>query len=444
MATGASDQPCIVWDISAMTTFLDLGAAVIMLDCSVWGSNPGNVEVKTTFSTPAFHYFPTECFAGFLVEMTSETDEDATPDGIREAKTVYTAMADMAEDLSIEATWAKNPVVSLGDIMSVDLGVISRWPSPALGRRRRRQQQFERLKGWPQAASFILWKTRQDCRGVLDRALATSCRENARARYRASATGSPPSYNRRKTAGPTRGLCLTEFDSVIEEMEDQMEDLSAYRRYSEHAVGVGAGLDRISTDTGIMDSPKKPHWTTLFRGNMLIFASSDGIAIVCFSTVEAANVRVKLMNGRFLNGCIVEAPIAVGSETVEIFLSLRFVWVKKEDLELRMRRGGYLRHVNQSRSFSWKTGVKTRSEDNEDDVDVGDMEELLPADLLLELDPPSLRRPLLQLPNGLTKITRDPLLLIMRVQKAGTVLGVDNSLLSDLANKQRVFNPPDY
>ncbi|KAF2488372.1 hypothetical protein BU16DRAFT_568253 [Lophium mytilinum] len=53
--------------------------------------------------------------------------------------------------------------------------------------------------------------------------------------------GSPPSYNRRKTAGPTRGLSLTEFDSAIEEMEDQMEELSAYRCYSEHAVGLGAG-----------------------------------------------------------------------------------------------------------------------------------------------------------------------------------------------------------
>ncbi|KAF2493376.1 hypothetical protein BU16DRAFT_78349 [Lophium mytilinum] len=92
--------------------------------------------------------------------------------------------------------------------------------------------------------------------------LRQAAEQNARARHRASATGSPPAYNRRKTAGPTRGLSLTEFDSAIEEMEDQMEELAAYRRYSEHAVGLGAGLDRISTDTGIMDSPKKPHWTT--------------------------------------------------------------------------------------------------------------------------------------------------------------------------------------
>ncbi|KAF2812501.1 PSP1-domain-containing protein [Mytilinidion resinicola] len=92
--------------------------------------------------------------------------------------------------------------------------------------------------------------------------LRQAAEQNARARHRASTTGSPPSYNRKKTAGPIRGLSLTEFDSAIEEMEDQMEELSYNRRYSENVAGLGAGLDRITTEAGIIDSPKKPHWAT--------------------------------------------------------------------------------------------------------------------------------------------------------------------------------------
>ncbi|KAF2491434.1 hypothetical protein BU16DRAFT_594366 [Lophium mytilinum] len=97
------------------------------------------IEIKPTRGMDAaFHHFPTECIAGFLVEKTLETEEDvipdedavpdegATPVEIREARTVvYTAMAVIADDMKTEATWHKTAVVSLGDLMSVDLGVLS-------------------------------------------------------------------------------------------------------------------------------------------------------------------------------------------------------------------------------------------------------------------------------------------------------------------------------
>lgn len=99
--------------------------------------------------------------------------------------------------------------------------------------------------------------------------LKQAAEQNARARHRASTTGSPSPYARRKTAGPTRGLSLTEFDSAIEEMEDHMEELqqAAYgRRYSEQTTGLGAGLggiiSGIPSDDALMDSSKKPHWAT--------------------------------------------------------------------------------------------------------------------------------------------------------------------------------------
>ncbi|KAF2492217.1 hypothetical protein BU16DRAFT_542126 [Lophium mytilinum] len=74
-------------------------------------------------------------------------------------------------------------------------------------------------------------------------------------------------------------------------------------------------------------------------------------------------------------------------EDLRILVIEDIVQVKKADLELRMRRGGYLRYVNRSsydalqkrhETISWKTGEKIQSEDDEDDFD--DVEELPPAD----------------------------------------------------------------
>ncbi|KAF2811994.1 uncharacterized protein BDZ99DRAFT_285016 [Mytilinidion resinicola] len=85
-----------------------------------------NIEVKTAPGYSAvLHRIPTECIAGFLVENTCEVDDDATPDGKRKTPIVVTAMAIMADDLSTESTWVPYPTVTLGDIMSYDLGKIA-------------------------------------------------------------------------------------------------------------------------------------------------------------------------------------------------------------------------------------------------------------------------------------------------------------------------------
>ncbi|KAF2804201.1 uncharacterized protein BDZ99DRAFT_525792 [Mytilinidion resinicola] len=71
--------------------------------------------------------------------------------------------------------------------------------------------------------------------------LRQAAEQNARAQHRASTTGSPPSCSHKKTAGYIQGLSLTELNYAIKEMEDQMEELSYNRRYSENVAGLGAG-----------------------------------------------------------------------------------------------------------------------------------------------------------------------------------------------------------
>lgn len=89
--------------------------------------------------------------------------------------------------------------------------------------------------------------------------------ENARARHRASTTGSPTSQHRRKPPAAMRGMSLTESDYAIEEMEDTMEQnineprSALTRRFSEH---VSVLQHRDTPEDPIMDSPKKQHWAS--------------------------------------------------------------------------------------------------------------------------------------------------------------------------------------
>lgn len=89
--------------------------------------------------------------------------------------------------------------------------------------------------------------------------------ENARARHRASTTGSPTSQHRRKPPAAMRGMSLTESDYAIEEMEDTMEQnineprSALTRRFSEH---VSVLQHRETPEDPIMDSPKKQHWAS--------------------------------------------------------------------------------------------------------------------------------------------------------------------------------------
>jgi hypothetical protein len=84
--------------------------------------------------------------------------------------------------------------------------------------------------------------------------------ENARARNRATSTGSPVSQHRRKTTAGLRNAPYGTADYAIEELDDpgaNMSHPSLARRFSEH-VSVLARDHEVE----IIDSPKKQQWAT--------------------------------------------------------------------------------------------------------------------------------------------------------------------------------------
>ncbi|KAF2193823.1 hypothetical protein K469DRAFT_691331 [Zopfia rhizophila CBS 207.26] len=87
--------------------------------------------------------------------------------------------------------------------------------------------------------------------------------ENARARHRATSTGSPVSQHRRKTTQGLRHIPRTDSDFAIEEVDDteasiEEPKMSLTRRFSEHVGGVARGPDVDH----IVDSPKQQQWAT--------------------------------------------------------------------------------------------------------------------------------------------------------------------------------------
>jgi hypothetical protein len=86
--------------------------------------------------------------------------------------------------------------------------------------------------------------------------------ENARARNRATSTGSPISQHRRKTTAGLRNASYGPADYAIEEMDDPDANMShpslgLTRRFSEHVSVLGR-----DHEVEIIDSPKKQQWAT--------------------------------------------------------------------------------------------------------------------------------------------------------------------------------------
>lgn len=86
--------------------------------------------------------------------------------------------------------------------------------------------------------------------------------ENARARNRATSTGSPVSQQRRKTTAGLRNPPYGAADYAIEELDDTEATIShpamgLTRRFSEHVSVLGR-----DHEVEIMDSPKKQQWAT--------------------------------------------------------------------------------------------------------------------------------------------------------------------------------------
>ncbi len=85
--------------------------------------------------------------------------------------------------------------------------------------------------------------------------------ENARARNRATSTGSPVSQQRRKTTAGLRNVTYgNTADYAIEELDDPESNMShpgLARRFSEHV-----SVHSREPETDIVDSPQKQQWTT--------------------------------------------------------------------------------------------------------------------------------------------------------------------------------------
>jgi hypothetical protein len=86
--------------------------------------------------------------------------------------------------------------------------------------------------------------------------------ENARARNRATSTGSPNTQHRRKTTAGMRNTAYGTPDYAIDELDDSEPTMNhpssaLTRRFSEHV----SGLAR-DHEVEIMDSPKKQQWAT--------------------------------------------------------------------------------------------------------------------------------------------------------------------------------------